>query len=276
MGGQRGESSHLQRTDSAGAGKRACAAAGSQAGISPEAASSTLSQLLPTLVDKLTPNGQVPEHSNSARNRHEPAAVPAKQGDGRLALTDDSYDQWALPASPILFCPCNPFIASTGLWRIIQLDPAPRSGPCAGERFQQCESTQLHHAQPYCQCSLLIWILSSSRFSGDHGEKRTAGIGTLHCGVDHRRHRWIPGAQARADHNHRDAARPARGQAADRGRVRHAGPVQPQPGAGLDGGRDHRTRVSGKRTAVDRSLGRIHHRGQQLWASSRCWCRLSR
>lgn len=35
-----------------------------KAGISPEAASSTLSQLLPTLVDKLTPNGQVPEHSN--------------------------------------------------------------------------------------------------------------------------------------------------------------------------------------------------------------------
>lgn len=35
-----------------------------KAGISPDAASSTLSQLLPTLVDKLTPNGQVPEHSS--------------------------------------------------------------------------------------------------------------------------------------------------------------------------------------------------------------------
>jgi uncharacterized protein YidB (DUF937 family) len=33
-------------------------------GISPEAASSQLSQLLPTLVDKLTPNGQVPAQSN--------------------------------------------------------------------------------------------------------------------------------------------------------------------------------------------------------------------
>jgi uncharacterized protein YidB (DUF937 family) len=33
-------------------------------GISPEVASSTLSQLLPTMVDKLTPNGQVPEHGS--------------------------------------------------------------------------------------------------------------------------------------------------------------------------------------------------------------------
>ena len=33
-------------------------------GISPELAGSTLSQLLPTVVDKLTPNGTVPEHSN--------------------------------------------------------------------------------------------------------------------------------------------------------------------------------------------------------------------
>jgi uncharacterized protein YidB (DUF937 family) len=30
-------------------------------GISPEAASSQLSQLLPTIVDKLTPNGQMPQ-----------------------------------------------------------------------------------------------------------------------------------------------------------------------------------------------------------------------
>jgi uncharacterized protein YidB (DUF937 family) len=35
-----------------------------KAGISPDVATSMLSQLLPTLVDKLTPNGQVPEHSN--------------------------------------------------------------------------------------------------------------------------------------------------------------------------------------------------------------------
>ena len=33
-------------------------------GISPDLAASTLSQLLPTVVDKLTPNGAVPEHSN--------------------------------------------------------------------------------------------------------------------------------------------------------------------------------------------------------------------
>jgi uncharacterized protein YidB (DUF937 family) len=35
-----------------------------KAGISPDAASSALSQLLPSLVDKLTPNGQVPQHSS--------------------------------------------------------------------------------------------------------------------------------------------------------------------------------------------------------------------
>jgi uncharacterized protein YidB (DUF937 family) len=35
-----------------------------KAGISPEMASNALSQLLPTLVDKLTPNGQVPQHSS--------------------------------------------------------------------------------------------------------------------------------------------------------------------------------------------------------------------
>ena len=34
-----------------------------KAGISPETASAALSQLLPSLVDKLTPNGQVPQHS---------------------------------------------------------------------------------------------------------------------------------------------------------------------------------------------------------------------
>jgi uncharacterized protein YidB (DUF937 family) len=35
-----------------------------KAGISPDMASSALTQLLPTLVDKLTPNGQVPQHSS--------------------------------------------------------------------------------------------------------------------------------------------------------------------------------------------------------------------
>jgi uncharacterized protein YidB (DUF937 family) len=33
-------------------------------GVSPEQASATLSQLLPTVMDKLSPNGAVPEHSN--------------------------------------------------------------------------------------------------------------------------------------------------------------------------------------------------------------------
>lgn len=35
-----------------------------KAGISPDAATSALSQILPTLVDRLTPNGQVPQHSS--------------------------------------------------------------------------------------------------------------------------------------------------------------------------------------------------------------------
>jgi len=34
------------------------------AGISPDLAGSSIAQLLPTIVDKLTPNGQVPEHSS--------------------------------------------------------------------------------------------------------------------------------------------------------------------------------------------------------------------
>jgi uncharacterized protein YidB (DUF937 family) len=33
-------------------------------GVSPEQASSTLSQLLPTVIDKLSPNGSLPESSN--------------------------------------------------------------------------------------------------------------------------------------------------------------------------------------------------------------------
>lgn len=33
-------------------------------GVSPEAAGSTLAQLLPSVIDKLTPNGSVPEQSN--------------------------------------------------------------------------------------------------------------------------------------------------------------------------------------------------------------------
>jgi uncharacterized protein YidB (DUF937 family) len=35
-----------------------------KAGVSPDQAKSSLAELLPTLVDKLTPNGQVPEHSS--------------------------------------------------------------------------------------------------------------------------------------------------------------------------------------------------------------------
>jgi len=35
-----------------------------KAGISPDIAGSALSQLLPTLVDRLTPNGQMPQHSS--------------------------------------------------------------------------------------------------------------------------------------------------------------------------------------------------------------------
>lgn len=35
-----------------------------KAGINPDTAGSVIAQLLPTLVDKLTPNGSVPDHSN--------------------------------------------------------------------------------------------------------------------------------------------------------------------------------------------------------------------
>jgi uncharacterized protein YidB (DUF937 family) len=35
-----------------------------KAGISPDVAESSLAHLLPTLIDKLTPNGQAPQHSN--------------------------------------------------------------------------------------------------------------------------------------------------------------------------------------------------------------------
>jgi uncharacterized protein YidB (DUF937 family) len=35
-----------------------------KAGISPDIASNALSQLLPSLVDKLTPNGEMPQHSS--------------------------------------------------------------------------------------------------------------------------------------------------------------------------------------------------------------------
>jgi uncharacterized protein YidB (DUF937 family) len=34
------------------------------AGISPDVASSAIAQMLPGIVDKLTPNGQVPEHGS--------------------------------------------------------------------------------------------------------------------------------------------------------------------------------------------------------------------
>jgi uncharacterized protein YidB (DUF937 family) len=35
-----------------------------KAGVSPDVASNTIAQLLPGLVDRLTPNGSVPDHSN--------------------------------------------------------------------------------------------------------------------------------------------------------------------------------------------------------------------
>jgi uncharacterized protein YidB (DUF937 family) len=35
-----------------------------KAGINPDVAGAAIAQLLPTLVDKLTPNGSVPDHSN--------------------------------------------------------------------------------------------------------------------------------------------------------------------------------------------------------------------
>ena len=35
-----------------------------KAGISPEVASAKIAELLPSIVDKLTPNGQVPEQSS--------------------------------------------------------------------------------------------------------------------------------------------------------------------------------------------------------------------
>ncbi len=35
-----------------------------KAGINPDTAGSAIAELLPTLVDKLTPNGSVPDHSN--------------------------------------------------------------------------------------------------------------------------------------------------------------------------------------------------------------------
>jgi uncharacterized protein YidB (DUF937 family) len=35
-----------------------------KAGLSPDVAGSSLAQLLPTFIDQLTPNGQVPQHSN--------------------------------------------------------------------------------------------------------------------------------------------------------------------------------------------------------------------
>ena len=35
-----------------------------KAGISPDIASSSLAAMLPSLIDKLTPNGQMPDHSN--------------------------------------------------------------------------------------------------------------------------------------------------------------------------------------------------------------------
>jgi len=49
-------------------------------GISPDLAASTISQLLPTVVDKLTPNGTVPEHSNVLQMGESILASLAKTG----------------------------------------------------------------------------------------------------------------------------------------------------------------------------------------------------
>jgi len=49
-------------------------------GVSPEQASSTLSQLLPTIMDKLSPNGAVPEHSNLVQMGEGLLASLAKTG----------------------------------------------------------------------------------------------------------------------------------------------------------------------------------------------------
>jgi uncharacterized protein YidB (DUF937 family) len=45
-------------------GSNQVSALAAKAGISPDAAGSVIAQLLPTIVDKLTPNGQVPDHNN--------------------------------------------------------------------------------------------------------------------------------------------------------------------------------------------------------------------
>ena len=53
-----------------------------KAGVSPETASSHLSQLLPMLIDKLTPNGQLPEASNSTSSMLE-AGLDMLKGFGK-------------------------------------------------------------------------------------------------------------------------------------------------------------------------------------------------
>ncbi len=45
-------------------GSEQVAALAAKAGISPDIAGSAIAQLLPGIVDKLTPNGQVPAHNN--------------------------------------------------------------------------------------------------------------------------------------------------------------------------------------------------------------------
>jgi uncharacterized protein YidB (DUF937 family) len=49
-------------------------------GVPPDLAASTLAQLLPTVVDKLTPNGSVPEHSNVLQMGESFLASLAKTG----------------------------------------------------------------------------------------------------------------------------------------------------------------------------------------------------
>ena|SRR5579864_4421751 len=51
-------------------------------GVSPEQASATLSQLLPTVIDKLSPNGQLPDHSNLLQMGESLLSSFAKTGTG--------------------------------------------------------------------------------------------------------------------------------------------------------------------------------------------------
>ena len=57
-----------------------------KAGISPEAAGSSLSQLLPMIIDKLTPNGQLPQTSSSTSSMLE-AGLDMLKGLGKTGTS---------------------------------------------------------------------------------------------------------------------------------------------------------------------------------------------